>query len=239
MLFLNKEHTRLNLRQIWIGFFLVLLLCLLSMIFIDRAVLLLVHDQLPREWYIFFRKVSRLGKGDIWGGGSLLAALSGYALHRFGKNSTFRKKWLSVCRKASFVFVSLLASGVLLNVVKTMIGRMRPRFFLAESLYGFKPFNFDFGMNCFPSGHSQTIWAAMLSLSLLFPRFRILFFLFATLVASSRVFVSAHFVSDVLMGSYLGIAVTFYFYAWFVRKGYLPEDEMARPLPTPKNRHFS
>lgn len=224
MLFLNKTHTRLNTPLIWGSFFLVLTLCLFSMIFIDRSVLLLVHKQLPTGWHIFFKKVTRFGKGDIWIGGSLVIAVGGYMLHRYGKKTALHERWRSVSRKASFVLVSLLVSGLLLNIVKTIIGRLRPRFFLAEGLYGFQPFNFDFGMNTFPSGHSQTIWAAMVSLSLLFPRFKIPFLLFAVLVAASRVFVSAHFVSDVLMGSYLGLLLTFYIYTRFVRKGYLFQD---------------
>lgn len=228
MLFLNRTHTRLNMPWIWSSFFLVLVFCLFSMIFIDRSVLLLVHNQLPVGWYIFFKKVTRFGKGDIWIGGSLVISIGGYILHRYGNKTELKEKWLWVSRKASFVLLSLLVSGLLLNVVKTIIGRLRPRFFIAEGLYGFQPFNFDFGMNTFPSGHSQTIWAAMVSLSFLFPRVRVPFLLCAVLVASSRVFVSAHFVSDVLMGSYLGILLTFYIYTWFVRKGYLPQDDLPR-----------
>ena len=110
----------------------------------------------------------------------------------------------------------------MLNIVKTMIGRLRPRFFLATGTYDFQPFNFDFGMNTFPSGHSQTVWALMIALALLYPRFTIPFLSFAAVVAASRVLVSAHYFSDVLMGSYLGVILTLYLYTRFIRKGLLP-----------------
>jgi membrane-associated phospholipid phosphatase len=225
MLFLNKDHSRLLMGRVWASLILVLLLCLACMVYIDRQVLLLVHNELPVRWQIFFNKITQLGEGYIWLTGSAVAAVGGYLLQRQGKTSELQQLGNSLYNKGLFVFLSIIFSGVLLNIIKTMIGRLRPRFFLADATYGFQPFNFDFGMNSFPSGHSQTIWALMTALSLLYPRFTIPFVSFATLVAASRVLVAAHYVSDVMMGSYLGIILTLYLYTWFVRKGYLPRKQ--------------
>ncbi|MCF6291682.1 MAG: phosphatase PAP2 family protein [Desulfobacterales bacterium] len=221
MLFLDKDRCRINVPQAWAGFIVVLLLCGLSMIFVDRQVLLLVHQHLPAGWQQFFERVTRLGKGDIWISSSLCIAAGAYLLQRYGKDPGLRRRCAAISGKAFFVFLSIVFSGLLLNLVKTMIGRYRPRYFLADNLYGFQPFNFDFGMNGFPSGHSQTAWALMISLSLLFPRYTAAFVFFAALVSASRVFVSAHFVSDILMGSYMGMFLTLYLYTRLVKKGYL------------------
>jgi len=216
--------------RVWASLLLVLLLCLLCMLFIDRQVLLLVHHELPAPWQIIFNKITRLGEGYIWIPASCAAAAGGYLLQRHGKTSELRQLGGSFYRKGLFVFLSIIFSGLLLNIIKTMTGRLRPRFFLADSTYGFQPFNFDFGMNSFPSGHSQTIWALMISLSLLFPRFTIPYVAFAALVAASRVLVAAHYVSDVLMGSYLGTILTLYLYTWFIKKGYLARKPPAASL---------
>ncbi len=225
MLFLDKDRCRINVSQAWAGFIVVLLLCLFCMIFVDRQVLLLVHQHLPRGWQQFFEKITRLGKGDIWITSSLCIAAGAFLVQRYGRNAGLRQRCALISRKAFFVFLSIVFSGLLLNLVKTMIGRYRPRYFLADNLYGFQPFNFDFGMNGFPSGHSQTAWALMISLSLLFPRYTAAFVGSAALVAASRVFVSAHFVSDVLMGSYMGMFLTLYLYTWFLKKGYLSLEQ--------------
>ena len=185
------------------------------------ASLLLVHDDLPAQWQLFFRRITGLGEGNIWLTVSGAVAVIGYLLQRFGKSSAQRQRGRAFLAKGLFVFSSIIVSGLLLNIVKIMIGRLRPAYFLADSTYGFQPFNFAFGMNTFPSGHSQTIWALMISLSLLYPRFTIPFVTFAALVAGSRVLVSAHYLSDVLMGSYLGTVLTLYIYTRFIRKGFL------------------
>ena len=230
MLFLNKDHSRLLMGRVWASLLVVLLLCLVCMVYIDRQVLLLVHYELPVRWQIFFNKLTQLGEGYIWLSASGGAAVGGYLIKRQGTTSKLQQFADSLSRKGLFVFLSIIFSGALLNIIKTMIGRLRPRFFLADATYGFQPFNFDFGMNSFPSGHSQTIWALMISLSLLYPRLTIPFVSFATLVAASRVLVAAHYVSDVLMGSYLGMILTLYLYTRFIKKGYL-----VRKYPTPSS----
>ena len=221
MLFLNQDHSRLLMPRVWASLIVVVLLCLLSMLSIDRPVLLLVHNELPPRWQDFFRSITWLGEGNIWLIISGAVAGIGFLLQRFGKSSTLRQRGKAILSKGLFVFFSIIFSGLVLNVVKTVIGRLRPAYYLADSSYGFQPFNFDFGMNTFPSGHSQAVWALMTSLSLLYPRLTVPFLSFATLIAASRVLVSAHYLSDVLMGSYLGTVLTLYIYTRFIRKGFL------------------
>lgn len=221
MLFVNKDHTRLQASRVWTSFILILVLCLVCMLFVDRPILLLVYNELPDSWSRFFEWITLFG-GGIWITGSLCLALACYLLKRFTKEETRRKHYQTLYRKTLFVLSSILFSGLLLNIVKTMIGRLRPQYFLSDNLYGFQPFNFNFGMNSFPSGHSQTIWAVMVSLAILYPRFSLPFIFCATVVAASRVLIGAHFVSDVIMGSYMGMILTLYLYTRFIRNGWLP-----------------
>ncbi len=225
MLFLNKDGAGLQTVRIWMGFALVALICLFCVAFVDRTALLAVHEYLPAAARLFFEKVTRLGLAEVWLIPGVSLAAGGFLLGRSHNGRVRRPRAAGLGRQAAFFCSAIITSGLALNIIKTVIGRYRPRYFLADGIYGFQPFNFDFSMNTFPSGHSQTIWAAMIALSLLFPRGMYVFLPFAVLVAASRVLVEAHFVGDVLMGSYLGFILTLYVYVWFVRRGYLSAGE--------------
>jgi undecaprenyl-diphosphatase len=58
-----------------------------------------------------------------------------------------------------------------------------------------------------PSGHAATSFAGAVILTYLLPRAAPFFFLLATAVAFSRVYVGVHYVSDVVVGALLGTGV--------------------------------
>ena len=55
----------------------------------------------------------------------------------------------------------------------------------------------------FPSGHATTILSVAFGLSILFPRYRLLFVILGFFIALSRVLLGYHYFSDVLAASYL------------------------------------
>ena len=63
--------------------------------------------------------------------------------------------------------------------------------------------------NSMPSGHSATAFAIFLCLSMFVRNslLRIVFFILALLVGYSRIYLSQHFLSDVVVGSFIGVAV--------------------------------
>jgi undecaprenyl-diphosphatase len=58
-----------------------------------------------------------------------------------------------------------------------------------------------------PSGHAATSFAAAVILTYLLPRGAPIFFLLATAIAFSRVYVGVHYLSDIVVGAIIGAAV--------------------------------
>jgi membrane-associated phospholipid phosphatase len=59
----------------------------------------------------------------------------------------------------------------------------------------------------FPSGHAATAFAAAVAVGLLYPRLRKPLLALAALVALSRVYLGVHYLTDVVVGSLLGVAI--------------------------------
>ncbi|MDH5543918.1 MAG: phosphatase PAP2 family protein [Nitrospinota bacterium] len=71
----------------------------------------------------------------------------------------------------------------------------------------------------FPSGHSQTAFSVAAAMILLFRRHAIMWILWASLVAISRVQLGMHFPADILAGSMWGAFSAYLVYRYNYRKG--------------------
>jgi membrane-associated phospholipid phosphatase len=80
--------------------------------------------------------------------------------------------------------------------------------FFQEQLYGFEFFQLKGKITSFPSGHASTIAALMLSLYFISPKYRVIYFIIAFVVVISRVLVCHHFLTDVVVGSYVAVMIT-------------------------------
>lgn len=67
----------------------------------------------------------------------------------------------------------------------------------------------------FPSGHMAITCSVVTSLCIYFPRLKILWILFAVLMALSLIITNNHFVSDVIAGALLGSLVSFFAHKLF------------------------
>jgi undecaprenyl-diphosphatase len=74
-----------------------------------------------------------------------------------------------------------------------------------------RPFEHQLGpavsSSSFPSGHAATSFACATVLSVLVPRWRVPFFVLATLIALSRLYNGVHYPTDVVAGALLGVFV--------------------------------
>lgn len=115
-------------------------------------------------------------------------------------------------KQAFYILLSIIASGLLTNVLKFIFGRMRPWLLRDDNLYGFTWFAYDTPLVSFPSGHSTTSVALAVALALLFPTYRWLFALFALLMLVARILACDHFFSDVMVGAYIGAITSILLY---------------------------
>jgi undecaprenyl-diphosphatase len=111
----------------------------------------------------------------------------------------------TVMARAGFLFLAIAVPGLVGTVLKHLIGRARP-FVTGERAdpYAFSPFSWSAAYASMPSGHSNTAFAALVALSVLWPRARPFMLVWALLIAVSHIVVSAHHPTDVIVGALLG-----------------------------------
>ena len=166
---------------------------------------------LPSDIVVFFGYLTELGVSEIW----LVPPLLIWVVLKW-------KKALPIWQaRMLFLFSSVAIAGALNLILKSFFGRPRPVIFEHYGLYAFEFFQKSSHYLSFPSGHSNTIFAAMTVLGLWIPKYRVYFFVCAALVAFSRIATSKHYLSDVLFGSFVGVAwVLSWAYVWR-KKGWL------------------
>ena len=96
---------------------------------------------------------------------------------------------------------SLLISHLVVQVCKRSLPRTRPYQVLPDVHTGPK-LHQDAS---FPSGHSTAAFCAATVFSNILPELAVLFFIFALLVAVSRVYLGLHYPSDITAGAVLGV----------------------------------
>jgi membrane-associated phospholipid phosphatase len=111
-------------------------------------------------------------------------------------------------------FMSGIFTGIIVQSLKRIFFSGTPRpvlFFQNKNIHLHLIAGVKMAMiNSFPSGHSTTAFVIFLTLSLIIENFywQTLFFIFALLVAFSRVYLSQHFFLDIYAGSIIGVSIT-------------------------------
>ena len=129
-----------------------------------------------------------------------------------------------LCLAVALAYV--MASGVL----KPLVARARPvqARMIARTLEAHPAVTYSF-----PSGHAATAAAGALAASRIVPRARWAFWIVATLIAYSRVYLGVHYPSDIAGGALLGFAC-----GWFALGGRHPSTWI-RPRAPAGVRHVA
>jgi undecaprenyl-diphosphatase len=120
-------------------------------------------------------------------------------------------------KRIIFIFISISASGLINMLVKWLAGRHRPSM-LEKGFFGFNYFGVGYELNSFPSGHTVMAFSLAAAVSILFPRLSILAFIAAVSIGISRILITSHYLSDVIVGAGIGILSTMIVKYFFDRK---------------------
>lgn len=158
---------------------------------------------LPYGVHRFFDIITDYGKSGwvLWPAG-LIVAVSGIVAGTVSQSAGLLIA--SIATRAMFVFAAIGLPGLFANLVKGLIGRARPFVGGSADPYLFSPWTWKPAYASFPSGHGQAAASIAVALGALFPRARIVLWIYAALIFVSRVVVTAHHPSDVLGGALVG-----------------------------------
>jgi membrane-associated phospholipid phosphatase len=185
-------------------FALISLCCIASYLLLDEKIAVFIGNFTDTPFIEFAQKVTRLGISTDY----IIGLSITWLLLKFA----FKKD--QAAKITLFLLLSIVIPGILCLILKITFGRYRPSL-LQEHLYGFSFFGLNAKLWSFPSGHAMTITGLMTALSLIYRRFWPIFCLILLAVASSRVIVNAHYLSDVIFGMYLSFITVIYLYQKF------------------------
>ena len=172
----------------------IVLLTIVILFIFDIPLWLAAHDLLAPDYHVAAKLITNWGLFIFY---AVFAALFVYSFS--GKHH----KLTGLCW--SYLKAQLIFSFALVRILKIVLGRARPghgaefTFFSLNSRY-----------NGFPSGHSADAFVSGVFFYFLlkhssYAGYRFLPLIYAFLIAVSRVFVSAHYPSDVAVGMIIGI----------------------------------
>lgn len=212
----------------------------LLVLFADPAFLAVVRQE---GWQPegAFKTITELGRSDwfLYPAGIFLIAFS--IFRPGGMVASSRHLAHTLMLTVYFLFTTIAFSGLLANLIKFVLGRLRPQYVDIGHVWMAESFSHGYRFASFPSGHATTAGAAAIGFALLFPRLRLIFVAVGILVAISRPALAVHFPSDVFAGLCLGGLFSYFYARSFARKrllftfdaagGIVPQFRRRRPGP--------
>jgi membrane-associated phospholipid phosphatase len=143
---------------------------------------------------------------------------------------------IALAARFGFLFLAIGVPGLFVAIVKRMIGRARPYVGGGghDDPFVYMPFVWRPEYASMPSGHATTAVAAAIAIGAIWPRTRLVMWLYALIIMASRVFVLAHHPSDVIAGALTGAVGAYLVRRWFAarRLVFCGRDLRAYPGPS-------
>jgi membrane-associated phospholipid phosphatase len=185
---------------LWAGF--LSILAGLAALLIDRPLAHFIYDHVSAQNHRRLDAITHYAKAGHWLAAAILALIVAAGMRHFDVLTDDATLLINY----SLAFIASLTTGsALLHVIKLVLGRRRPRDDMEMGLYGFIPLAFNPAYNSFPSGHALTICCVAVIFTCVWPLWWPVWFAIAALLAVTRALLTAHFLSDVLIGAGIGL----------------------------------
>ena len=215
---------------------LAVILVLAAMVFVDARAAAFAHT-LPFALVEAFNEITDFGQsGWFLVPLAVLIALTLLANVAAGHLGGLVMTSLGV--RFSYLFLAIALPGLFTTIVKRLIGRVRPS---DAGPFAYVPWSWRPEYASLPSGHATTAVAAAVAIGAVWPRARLPMWIFAVVIALSRVVITAHFVSDVIAAGFVGAAGALLVRNWYAARGlaFVPGiDGAVHPKPGPSWRRL-
>jgi membrane-associated phospholipid phosphatase len=184
------------------------LVYLLLFLFCDKSVVTWVHNNWQNTWVASLGgHISLLAQGNFIelgiALGFILIIIIDPGLEKKGTGQL-----LYICVTGAIAII--IGAGL-----KYLLARYRPIMLLEHDLYGLHFLSSKWAENSTPSGHTIRAFSLLTAVSLLHRRLSPVCLTVAGLIGVSRVVVTAHYPSDVLLGAFIGIFTALWTYRSF------------------------
>jgi undecaprenyl-diphosphatase len=117
-----------------------------------------------------------------------------------------------------YLLLAVIVPVLCTEVLKWVIGRGRPFVGGTADPFNFAPFNGTEAYFSLPSAHAVTAFALAFAVAALWPRLRVVMYLYAIAIGLSRLVLLAHHPSDVVAGALVGIIGALAVRYWFASR---------------------
>lgn len=170
-----------------------LFLAATSYLYLDKNISLYFKELDLNQNLIILTWITNLGMSRLYLAAlPILSLICYFILHKKNLSLKFMVLWLLV------LYPSLVAW-----LLKTLLGRARPVLLFNKNEFGFFGWHVEGDYHSFPSGHTTTITSLVIGLTILFPRYFVYWASLCLLVMLSRIMLTFHYLSDVLVSFYL------------------------------------
>lgn len=147
--------------------------------------------------------IGKIFMPKVWLYASFISVLFFFVYKAVRNEWDFRYAFVKIKNSYVFyIFCAVFLACFTTSVLKILIGRSRPYF---EGIQHFEPWNYDKIFHSMPSGHTAISFAGLVMIGMLFPRIKWATWTMAIIIGVSRVYVGAHWPSDVILGAFVGM----------------------------------
>ena len=124
----------------------------------------------------------------------------------------------ALAARFGFLFTAIALPSLFSTIIKRMIGRARPYVGPHDDPLNYIPFVWRPEYASMPSGHATSAAAAAIAFGAIWPRSRVVMWLYALVIMLSRVVINVHHPSDVIAGALVGVVGALLVRRWFAAR---------------------